>query len=528
MSSPNVWRAMRSSLTTPPPSARLIRKGWASTRWEPHPLQEEVLLSRARNKVVAAGRRAGKSQVGGHKLVPEAFRAWYELEELRSLRQRREYWIVGPEYSDAEKEFRVIWDALTQLGFDFDHPGSYNNPQSGEMRISLFSERYIVHAKSAKYPSTLVGEGLSGVVFSEAAKLKLSIWDKYIRPTLADFGGWSLFGSTPEGKNWFYDLWMLGQDPARAGEWKSWRFPSWCNPYVFKQGVNEELLQRAIEARRRKHLDGFINAMRMLRNVFGGFYPEGIDPEIWQMFLDQSQEYFNQEVAALFTEYVGRVFKDFDEEVHVTSDDFRPDWETYACADYGFTNPFVWLLVQVDPHHERVHVLDEYYETGRTTGEAAVEIQSRGLAPETIRKFYPDPAEPDRTRELSKLLKLIPHRGGSIPKQDRLEWLRRLLKPRNPHLGYDHPERVPGFTVHRRCTNTIREWNDYRYKETAEQASEKGRSAPEEPMKKDDHTPEALGRLVSGLFGSPYKDLTGARLRRGRLSPPVRNPYATR
>lgn len=495
------------SLTMGPAPRALQLNTWDAIRWAPYDLQRKVLLNKTRLKVFAAGRRAGKSQVGGHALLPELFRAQAQLDELRDQRQRREFWIVGPEYSDSEKEFRVFWSGMERLGFarHLDHPGSYNNPEAGQMRASLFNGRFVVHAKSAKYPSTLVGEGLSGVIFSEAAKLKPSVWTKYLRPTLADFQGWAYFGSTPEGKNWFYELWQAGQDPERH-DWASWRAPSWANPFVYPGGADYEILERLIEARRRgqSYFKDVIRSLKMLTTAIG-VSPAGIHPEIWAMFLDMSSELFNQEIACLFTEYVGRVFKDFDEELHVTDQGFRPDWETYACADYGFTNPFVWLLLQVDPHHERVHVLSEYYETGRTTEEAAAEIESRGMAPSFVRAFFPDPSEPDRTRSLEQKLHIRKRSPGSLEKKDRIEWIRRKLKIRRPDLPVDHEERVPLLTFQRgQCPNALREMGAYRYPETAEQASLKGRNAPEEPMKRDDHVPEALGRFFSGFYGRPY------------------------
>jgi hypothetical protein len=468
--------------------------------------------------VVAFGRRAGKSETGGKKLVPEAFRAQMELPLLKQKGLRREYWIVGPTYSDSEKEFRVVWNALEGLEFPMDHPGSYNNSESGQMRISLFGGRFIIQAKSAQYPATLVGEGLSGIVFSEAAKLKPSVWIKYLRPTLADFQGWTYFGSTPEGRNWFYELWQIGQDPHRT-DWASWRAPAWVNPYVYRYGVDDKLLADAKKWRRKNQIREWLKSVEVLQSDMGQ-HPAGIDPEVWSLFQDMSSEMFSQEIEALFTEYVGRVFKDFDEEIHVRDLEFNPEWETYACTDYGFTNPFVWLLIQIDPHHERVHVLDEYYEVNRTTGEAAAEIQSRGLAPRTVRMFYPDPAEPDRTRELSQILQLKSGRGTGIELDDRLEWIRRGLKISLRHLDSDHPDGQPMLLIdRRRCPNTIREFNVYKYRETMEQASERGRSAPELPEKKDDHTPEALGRFYSGFFGSPYRAAGGNRqktARRGR------------
>lgn len=486
-----------------PVASRLHRKIWKSINWQPYPLQEEILLDKHRLQVFAAGRRSGKSQVGGHKLLPEAFRALAHRKDLAELGLRREFWIVGPEYSDAEKEFRVFYDGMTRLGFEFDKPGTYNNSEAGQMRVSCFDGRFVVDAKSAKYPSTLVGEGLSGVVFSEAAKLKPSVWTKYIRPTLADFTGWAYFGSTPEGKNWFYDFWDVGQDATRP-DWKSWRAPSWVNPYVYPGGVDEELLGRLIDEQKKGRLREFTMDLALKRGEQIGVAPQGIHPEVWSMFLDMSIELFNQEIACLFSEYVGRVFANFDEEIHVVDQGYIPGWETYACADYGFTNPFVWLVLQIDPHHERVHIVDEYYESGRTTEEAIAEIEARGLAPRTIRAFYPDPSEPDRTRSISQRLRLRSASPGSLEKRHRIEWIRRGLKYHRPDLELSHPERVPRLTINRKCYNMRREMDAYRYPESAEQARLKDRNAPEEPMKKDDHCPEALGRFYSGFFGRPF------------------------
>ena len=182
-------------------------------KFRPHPAQAEVFASLARNRVFAGGRRVGKSQTGGHLLLPKAFSAFGERSWLEEQGHTRWYWIVGLEYSDAEKEFRVVYNGLKRLGVPFDRPGTYNNPHGGDMHISLWGGLYKVDALSAKYPDTLVGEGVSGVVLSEAAKLKPTVWPKYIRPTLADFNGWSFMGSTPEGKNWFYRRWQDGQDP---------------------------------------------------------------------------------------------------------------------------------------------------------------------------------------------------------------------------------------------------------------------------------------------------------------------------
>jgi hypothetical protein len=478
---------------------------WNKLGWSPHPMQREILLSPTRQKVFAGGRRVGKSQTGGHVLVPYALSAAKEIPWLDRVGQRREYWIVGPEYSDAEKEFRVVYNALRKLRVPFDKPGTYNNPLAGEMHISLWDGRLQIHAKSSKYPGTLVGEGVSGIICSEAAKMRPSVWPKFLRPTLADFAGWAYFGSTPEGRNWFYDLWNAGQDPNRT-DWASWRAPSWSNRHLFPAPTTSEQV-KVLQQMKRNGIPITPVEIQLSK----------VDPEIVAMMLDLSEEMFNQEVAALFNEFVGRVFKDFDEEIHVGDFEYDPTWQTYAALDYGFTNPFVWLLIQIDPFGENIRVLDEYYEVGRTTEEACREIQARGLAPGSLIGFYPDPAEPDRSKQLSGLLGLRSYGGTGGALSDRLEWIRRKLKPDSKvaHLSMDHPEWTPQLMIHRRCRQTIREFNAYRYPDLAT-TDAKG-NLQEAPQKKDDHTPEALGRFMVGHFGSPWKENAPARQSRARV-----------
>jgi hypothetical protein len=129
------------------------------------------------------------------------------------------------------------------------------------------------------------------------------------------------------------------------------------------------------------------------------------------------------------------------------------------------------------------------------------------LVPDSLLGMYPDPAEPDRSVELSQRLH-VPHFGGTGGLiKDRIDLIRMYLKPdpKVAHLSIEHEEWFPRLQFDRRCKNCIREWNEYRYPKSAEEAAEAGREAPEAPMKKDDHTPEALGRFMIGHFGSPFK-----------------------
>lgn len=473
--------------------------------YRPHNAQKMVHASHARNRVVAAGRRVGKSEVGAAELDVEAVRTKHCLAYLEDKGIRREFWIVGPEYTDSEKEFRKHYNALKKMDAPFDKPGTYYDAHSGDMQLSMYGGKYLVLGKSAKHPERLVGEGLSGVIMAEAAKQKEVTWTKYIRPTLADFNGWSLHSSTPEGKNWFYELFMRGKDPNNT-EWESWRFGSWRNPYVYPMGASPQGLRMLREA-----LDNRIAIDDRLRN------DSKVDPEIISLMLDLSQETFNQEIAADFTEFAGRVFKLFDEDVHVTDDEPSGPGTFYAAVDYGFTDPFVWLLIFED-YRGNVIVVDELYETGLSIDDAARMVHERHLDDNVV-QFFPDPASPSDTLALERHLKIRAGRDTGGERNIRLRYIREALKDLNPHLPEGDPERFPKLRVHRRCGNLIREMLDYRYPSTRRESALVGNNRNDVPLHKDSHSPEALGRYFRGRYGDPGGGPNGgARVAESNLS----------
>ena len=457
------------------PKALSLAGVFSEIGYQPHAVQRRIhgQMGKSRFRVVCAGRRTGKSTLGGHELVPRAFEAYLNRDELSPHGKRAEYWIIGPEYSDAEKEFRVLWNDLEKLEVPFDRPGSYNDPISGNMHISLWGGRFLVHAKSAKYPQTLVGEALMGVILAEAAKLKPSVWTKYIRPTLADYHGDALFSSTPEGKNWFYELWQRGQ---RGEEnWWSIRMPSWTNDILFPLGR--------------------------------------IDPEIRAMESEMTREKFLQEIGADFTENVGAVFKDFDEEIHVDHLAYDPKRPLWLATDYGFTNPNVVLFIQTDMW-DNVYVIREYYKRRVTTPEMISEINADPVLGPLARvalALYPDPEAPgDASQQAAAWgVTLKGSTGGLI--LNRVDLIRRWLKVGPEYLAEGHPDRQPRLFFDHSCVNAIREMQDYRYPETKSEQNDN-----ENPLKKDDHVPEALGRFFAGHYAAEVQKPGTATVRKAR------------
>ena len=483
--------------------------------FDPHQGQLEVMESTARHRVVCAGRRFGKSYVGGHELLPYVFSSRMEADYLRDKGIRREYWVVGPQYATAEKEFRVFWNLCRKLEIPMDNPGSYNSTDSGLMKVSLWNGSFVFQAKSAQHPESLVGEGLSGVILAEAAKIKPIVWQQMIRPTLADFDGWSLHTSTPEGKNWFYELFQHARDPENK-TWESFRMPAWKNTHVYKTPTVDKDVRTLMKLMEEHY--GF-TSFQIAKE-----YGLTVDQEILDVANELTIPLFNQEYGAEFTDFVGKVFKDFDEETHVARLEYNPSWQTVAAVDYGWTNPNVWLLIQISPFGA-INVLHEHYQENQTADEFADEIIRRGLCPSSLTAFYPDPASPGDTRILERKFRQAglqatarAHTGGEL--KSRLDLIRLALKNYiHDEIAYDpedksthgrHDDVRPQLMFDIKCPRTIRDMSEYKYPDTSEQSKgEVSTKRFELPMKKDDHGPEALGRFLAGLYGDPSNRFQG-------------------
>lgn len=517
--------------------------------WNPHNGQIKVLDSPARHRVFCAGRRTGKSELGGHILLPPAFVSRNLPDDWERKGKRQEYWIVGDEYVTADKEFRVIWNLVKYLGIPMDKGSHHSIDGKDQSVISLWNNKFLIITQSAKYPDNLVGEQLHGVLMVEAAKTKPSIWMKHIRPMLNDSRGWSVHTSTPEGKNHFYDKFEMGQDPDQP-EWDSFRMPSWHNPYVFTDTGIYNMLNGtnlpipAEEWTVDSHVKMLLNEMEKNPQLTAVKIAKALGLQINSEVLAQADELtielFKQEIAADFTEFVGQVFKDYDEEYHVGTLHYNPDWETYAAVDYGFTNPNVWLLIQVGPWGE-INVLAEVYETGLTADQFAEEIirrKTRDGVPYNapgLRVFYPDPADPMSSRTLSDKLRISAAGGTGGELNIRINLIRQTLRQGRLDsaatvLNEENAEVWrPRLMIDRSCTGLRADMLAYRYPERKDDA-ETSRDRFELPMKRDDHGPEALGRFMVGKYGAAALTRSGGtRIRKANVGrhasrPAVRSP----
>lgn len=202
-----------------------------------HDGQRLIGRSTARFKVIAAGRRWGKTRRSVRRVVGAA------------LTDPGGYFWAAPTFSLTLEG----WEQMCWLADQI--PGG--QILKGQRKVTFPGGGW-VQAKSANNPNSLRSRGLKGVVLEEAAFMHEDAWRLAIRPALADKRGWAEFISTPNGHNWFYELaeraglaevergrgnvddsgvtWANGND-----SWAYFHAPTASNPFIAEAELEEML-----------------------------------------------------------------------------------------------------------------------------------------------------------------------------------------------------------------------------------------------------------------------------------------------
>lgn len=176
-------------------------------------LQQQIDDYPARFKVLACGRRWGKSVFGRFKALNA------------TINEGKSGWIVFPSYTNARSHWREISRMVGNLP---------SRRLEREMLLEFNRNGKIstLEIKSGQEPKNLRGSGLDYAVIDEAAFMSEAVWHEVVRPSLIDKQGWALIISSPNGMaNYFYNLFMRGQDVLEP-DWMSWQLPTSSNPYI--------------------------------------------------------------------------------------------------------------------------------------------------------------------------------------------------------------------------------------------------------------------------------------------------------
>ena len=181
------------------------------------PWQQEVFADPTRFKIVAAGRRTGKSRLAAWMLIINALQT-----------DKGHVFYVAPTQGQARD---IMWQTLLELGHGVITSSHINN-----LQIKLVNGATI-SLKGGDRPETMRGVSLKFLVLDEYADIKPDVWEQILRPALADQKGSAMFIGTPMGRNHFYELYKyaeMGDDET----YKAWHFTSYDNPLLDPEEIN--------------------------------------------------------------------------------------------------------------------------------------------------------------------------------------------------------------------------------------------------------------------------------------------------
>lgn len=181
-------------------------------KWTPHPKQRLIMNDETRFRVVAAGRRFGKTRMSNGELVEKAF----DTPGFFGC-------YFAPTDDDArELAFDPIVESIPDALLAKD-------PKRTPPREIELVNGSIIQFRGAKSSSR--GRAWDHVTIDEKSEIRNDFWPAVIRPTLADTEGSALFIGTPKGRNKFYELHQRGNDPSQS-DWVSYTGTTYDNPHV--------------------------------------------------------------------------------------------------------------------------------------------------------------------------------------------------------------------------------------------------------------------------------------------------------
>ena len=229
--------------------------------------------------------------------------------------------------------------ALSQISFDLQrtlikHFDLEVRKDNAKDKVIELSNGSTVRMGSINQVDSCVGRSYDLIIFDEAALADgKDAFNVALRPTLDKDNSKAIFISTPRGRNnWFAEFYYRGY---------SEEFPEWCS---IKATYHEN--------------------------------PRVSEADILEARKTMSEAEFNQEYMADFNVFEGQIWK-FNHE-KCTGDFSELDisqMDVFAGLDVGYKDPTALCVLAYDWDTSTYHLVDEYYNSERTTEQHAAEIR---------------------------------------------------------------------------------------------------------------------------------------------------------
>ena len=285
------------------------------------PLPSQIAIINAVNNPkyrfvsAAVSRRQGKTYIANI------------IGQLVSLVPGSNILIMSPNYSLSQ----ISFDLQRNLIKHFDLEVTKDNAKDKVIEISNGST---VRMGSVNQVDSCVGRSYDLIIFDEAALADgKDAFNVALRPTLDKEGSKAIFISTPRGRNnWFSEFFYRGYSDDFP-EWVSIRATYKDNPRMAQSDIDE--------------------AKKSM-----------------------SEAEFRQEYEADFNTYEGQIWKfDFENQVKDLSQLDTSKMDVFAGLDVGFKDPTAMCVIAYDWDENKYYLVDEYFNSERTTEQHAEEIQ---------------------------------------------------------------------------------------------------------------------------------------------------------
>lgn len=302
--------------------------------WQTRPYQDALwryLAAGGKRAVPVWHRRSGKDDVCLHWTATSMFT------------RVGTYWHLLPQANQARK---AIWDAVDP------HTGLRRVDAAfpNEIRETTREHEMFIKAKSGSTwqvvgsdnYNSLVGSPPIGVVFSEYALADPNAW-AFLRPILAENGGWALFPSTPRGRNHLQRLYQFAKnDPNWFGQVLTVDDTGIISPQTIAQERRELAAERGED-----EADNLIN-----------------------------QEYYCNFDAAIPGSYYGKLIAKAEAEGRLTTVPYDPRLPVVTAWDLGVgDSTAIWFIQQT---RTSVHAIDYYENSGVGADHYARVLTERG------------------------------------------------------------------------------------------------------------------------------------------------------
>ena len=234
--------------------------------------------------------------------------------------------LMSPNYSLSQ----ISFDLQRNLIKHFDLEVTRDNAKDKVIELSNGST---IRMGSINQVDSVVGRSYDLIIFDEAALTDgRDAFNVALRPTLDKENSKAIFISTPRGRNnYFAEFYYRGY---------SEEFPEWCS---IKATYHEN--------------------------------PRVAEADIEEAKKTMSQAEFNQEYMADFNVFEGQVWAFNHEEcVADLAEMDLSGMDVFAGMDVGYRDPTAFCVMAYDWDAERYYLLDEYFDSERTTEQHAIEI----------------------------------------------------------------------------------------------------------------------------------------------------------